>query len=188
MLLNLKVDFKPRKKSTKPRRKSAATASAEKKSSAVRKGSGKRRSLKTNVVKPPPDPKYIFETVDKTFVVGFLMNIASYENMFKDLCTGSDPPMSYLSTYRTSQDHLECFFSTIRAAGGWNFNPSPYLFQYLFRKCMLLRARDVANGNCILQVSLTSQSFTFPETVPTYMDYRFKIYTKKSGRLVKSKH
>jgi hypothetical protein len=100
------------------------------------------------------DTTHLYGTVDKTFVIGFLVDIASYQNMYTDLCTGVDHPLSFISTYRTSQDHVECFFSAIRAAGGWNFNPSPYLFTYLFRKCMLLRARDVTKGNCILQVSL----------------------------------
>jgi hypothetical protein len=97
--------------------------------------------------------RFLYQTQDKTFVVGFLVSMASYENMFDDLCGGSDPPMSYIRTYRTSQDHLESFFAMIRGSGGWNYNPTPYLFKYLLRKCMLMRARDVSEkANCILQV------------------------------------
>ncbi|KAL1005767.1 hypothetical protein UPYG_G00063750 [Umbra pygmaea] len=43
----------------------------------------------------------------------------------------------YVCTYRLSQDHLELFFNSIRASGGWNNNPTVAHFQSYFRAIMV---------------------------------------------------
>lgn len=43
----------------------------------------------------------------------------------------------YVCTYRFSQDHLELLFSSIRASGGWNNNPTAGQFQGIFCHLMV---------------------------------------------------
>ncbi|CAK9297670.1 unnamed protein product [Gordionus sp. m RMFG-2023] len=46
--------------------------------------------------------------------------------MGKELLTGETPKMKFFLTYKTSQDHLELYFCSIRSRGGFNDNPSAY--------------------------------------------------------------
>lgn len=52
--------------------------------------------------------------------------------------------------YKTSQDHLEPFFLSIRVRGGWNNNPTVRQFTAAY-KWLLVRAeiREGDMGNCI---------------------------------------
>ena len=54
--------------------------------------------------------------------------------------------------YKFSQDHLELFFSSMRAAGGRNDNPTAAQFIAAF-KWLLMRSSIAvgSNGNCIKQ-------------------------------------
>jgi hypothetical protein len=141
MLLALEVDVKPR------------VVRAKKKADLAKK----RPAPKT-----APERRFFHATDSNACVRGFLLCMASLENMYSDLCEGDAPPMDFISSYRTSQDHLESFFACVRAAGGWNVNPTPHLFKYLLRRCMLIRLRDVTGGNCVLQVKNT-------------IEYQFKL-------------
>ena len=59
----------------------------------------------------------------KTCVVGFIASCASAWNIFLP-----NAPCRYLLTYKLSQDHLELFFSCLRACGGCNNNPTSRQF------------------------------------------------------------
>ncbi|XP_065324717.1 uncharacterized protein LOC135931493 isoform X3 [Gordionus sp. m RMFG-2023] len=45
----------------------------------------------------------------------------------------------YLLTYKTSQDHLELFFSCLRSKGGFNNNPSAYQLRSAIRGVMIAK-------------------------------------------------
>ncbi|KAL0994673.1 hypothetical protein UPYG_G00125600 [Umbra pygmaea] len=66
-------------------------------------------------------------------VTGFVINIDSFTMMIPELLEGQ----RYVCTYRLSQDHLELFFNSIRASGGWNNNPTVAHFQSYFRRIMV---------------------------------------------------
>lgn len=51
-----------------------------------------------------------------TFAKGFVINMYSIVNLAKDLFTKTIP-LTFLLPYKCSQDHLELFFSCIRARG-----------------------------------------------------------------------
>lgn len=53
---------------------------------------------------------------------GFLVCIESFSGLYKDLIESKS--LSFLLTYKFSQDHLEMFFSSLHSRGGWNNNPS----------------------------------------------------------------
>jgi len=53
--------------------------------------------------------------------------------------------------YKISQDHLELFFGSVRAMGGYNNNPSSRQFQSAYKK-LVIQSHNVSNfntGNCI---------------------------------------
>ncbi|XP_065324718.1 uncharacterized protein LOC135931493 isoform X4 [Gordionus sp. m RMFG-2023] len=55
----------------------------------------------------------------------------------------------YLLTYKTSQDHLELFFSCLRSKGGFNNNPSAYQLRSAIRGVMIAKMGALCTGNCI---------------------------------------
>jgi hypothetical protein len=55
----------------------------------------------------------IFQHNRKTFALGFLMNIYSFQNLAVEFLTRVENPLRYFLTYKCSQDHLELFFSCI---------------------------------------------------------------------------
>ena len=84
----------------------------------------------------------------KTAFVGFLVCVRSARNIFDDLVGRQDAPMRYLLTYKLNQDHIELFFSAVRARGGFNNNPTSMQFQAAYKR-LLMRHSIKATGNCI---------------------------------------
>jgi hypothetical protein len=85
----------------------------------------------------------------KTFALGFLMNIYSFQNLAVEFLTRVENPLRYFLTYKCSQDHLELFFSCIRARGGWNDNPNCLQFRWALRKLLFRNTvQPSVNANC----------------------------------------
>ena len=70
------------------------------------------------------DGMSILTSKRKTGFLGFLLCIKSVLGLAGDLVNVENPVLKYLLTYKMSQDHLELFFSAVRASGGWNNNPT----------------------------------------------------------------
>jgi hypothetical protein len=67
--------------------------------------------------------------------------------MVNPFCISEHPGgFFFLPTFKFSQDHLETFFSTIRGQGGYNNNPSPYMFQCLLRKVLFAPLTSLGKG------------------------------------------
>ncbi|RVE64488.1 hypothetical protein OJAV_G00126380 [Oryzias javanicus] len=66
-------------------------------------------------------------------VIGFVVNVDTLVGMIPELLQ----VQRYVCTYRFSQDHLELFFNSVRASGGWNNNPTAGQFQGIFRRMMV---------------------------------------------------
>ena len=84
----------------------------------------------------------------KTVFVGFLACLESVSNIFHQYVE-QDLSLEYLLTYKLSQDHLELFFSTIRAKGGFNNNPTATQFKAAYKR-LLVRHNARATGNCTI--------------------------------------
>ncbi|KAJ8735622.1 hypothetical protein PYW07_007242 [Mythimna separata] len=55
-----------------------------------------------------------------------------------------------LPIYKLSQDHLECFFSSIRSKGGYNNNPTAFQFQSAYKRLVIHgEIKGIESGNCI---------------------------------------
>ena len=84
----------------------------------------------------------------KTGFMGFLACLESVSNIFHRYVE-QDMSLKYLLTYKLSQDHLELFFSTIRARGGFNNNPTATQFKAAYKR-LLVRHNARATGNCTI--------------------------------------
>lgn len=86
------------------------------------------------------------------FAVGFITSIISISAITCDLLSKAQNPFKYVLTYKFSQDHIELFFNSIRACGGYNNNPNVCQFKWSLRKLLLAgnisaRNSNVANNN-----------------------------------------
>ena len=105
--------------------------------------------------------------------LGILCNIAAIKYLFAQLVENGS--MSYLCTYKLSQEPLEHFFGLIRTRFGANNNPTPYQFRNTFRK-LLLGVTDsiVEFGNVVLQE--TSEFVALIPSVMDKVDYIYETY------------
>lgn len=93
--------------------------------------------------------KKIVESANKTGYIGALICIESLKTLYQHVVE-EKKYMTYISTYRLSQDHLELFFGVIRKHGGYNNNPNVLQFRAAYKKTLNhLELRSSFTGNCI---------------------------------------
>ena len=87
----------------------------------------------------------------KTGFLGFLLCIKSVLGLAGDLVNVENPVFKYLLTYKMSQDHLELFFSAVRASGGWNNNLTTRQFIAAYKQLLMRHNIEGGRGNCTSQ-------------------------------------
>lgn len=98
---------------------------------------------KTAKVKLIDSPRY-------TGFLGFCVAIESTKGMYKELISNENCPITYLPLHKISQDHIELFFASIRSHGGSNDNPTPRLFEAIYKKNLIhTELLQTSTGNCI---------------------------------------
>ncbi|KYN18566.1 THAP domain-containing protein 9 [Trachymyrmex cornetzi] len=81
---------------------------------------------------------------------GFLGMIIGLRNMFPLYDELKNIGLTYLLTYKLSQDYLETFFSAIRTRGGFNNNPNALNFQNAYKRLLIRHEiKELENGNCL---------------------------------------
>ena len=76
----------------------------------------------------------VMESVNKTFVVGYLANMRATTSLARDLFSDDKhKSVEFLAGYRLCQDALEHFFGDVRSCGRWCNNPTPLYFQHGYR-------------------------------------------------------
>jgi hypothetical protein len=86
----------------------------------------------------------------KTGFLGFLLCIESVKSLFQELVLCDEPSLTFLLTYKLSQDHIELFFGKIRSMGGCNNNPTARQFKTAYKRIMTYNdIQDVIRGNCL---------------------------------------
>ena len=100
------------------------------------------RDLKTS------DGQSILTSRRKTGFLGFLVDIDAVVGLAEDLVNVENPVLKYLLTYKMSQDHLELFFSAVRASGGWNNNPTCRQFTTAYKQLLMRHNIEGGRGNC----------------------------------------
>jgi len=101
----------------------------------------------------------IVESRRKTGFRGMIMGLHSALELFKILQLKSH--ITFLITYKLSQDHLETFFSAVRSRGGYNDNPTCRQFQAAYKR-LLVHNTIVGSmhGNCTILDSTKTLSVT----------------------------
>ncbi|KAJ8720540.1 hypothetical protein PYW08_006005 [Mythimna loreyi] len=93
--------------------------------------------------------KKLVQCKSKTGFLGFLICIESLKYLYASLVQDEER-LSYISTYRLSQDHIEIMFGDIRRHGGYNNNPNTIQFKGIYKKMFNhLELRSAFTGNCI---------------------------------------
>ncbi|CAB4037339.1 THAP domain-containing 9, partial, partial [Paramuricea clavata] len=98
-----------------------------------------------------PDGQSILTSKRKTGFLGFLLCINAVVGLAEDLVNAENPVLKYLLTYKMSQDHLELFFSAVRACGGWNNNPTTRQFVAAYKQLLMRHNIEGGRGNCTPQ-------------------------------------
>lgn len=92
------------------------------------------------------DEELLLKSQRKT---GFLGLIICLENLINVYRAVEKDGMSFLLSYKLSQDHLEVFFSALRSRGGFNNNPNAVQFRTAYKR--LLVRHEISGsmyGNC----------------------------------------
>ena len=100
----------------------------------------------------------------KTGYIGFIASIRSVTRLFLELVAAPDAPMKYLLTYKLSQDHLELFFSAVRARGGFNNNPTSRQFQAAYKRLLMRHHVKNGTGNCLVRDDTTVLPIAQPQS------------------------
>jgi hypothetical protein len=89
--------------------------------------------------------------------IGFLVNMITYKKLYEIyIHTGH---LKYLLTYKTSQDHVEHLFCSIRGSLGKNSNPTTKEFTTSLKKILLGATHHSQFSNCLFRT--TVQLFPF---------------------------
>ncbi|CAH2091914.1 unnamed protein product [Euphydryas editha] len=92
------------------------------------------------------DGKNVMTHRRKTPVLGLIIDTYSFAELASEMF---DAGMTYLLPYKASQDHIEMFFSCVRARGGTNDNPTALEFMFIMRKLLFRNSvRPSVNANC----------------------------------------
>lgn len=99
--------------------------------------------------------KKIVESQKKTGFLGIQQGLEAALGLADMLLVNVPKPLNklkYLLMYKLSQDHLEHFFSRIRAPNklGFNNNPTCRLFQVAYKAQLLHAEVKISTGNCCL--------------------------------------
>jgi len=109
----------------------------------------------------------------KTCVVGFIASCISVWNVFQEAVCKPNAQCRYLLTYKLSQDHLELFFSAVRARGGFNNNPTARQFTAAYKRLLVKLQVRTGTGNCILRDNTSILGVT-PAAANTLRRYDLK--------------
>lgn len=70
----------------------------------------------------------------KTGFIGLIIDMKSALALYEEMVENTHM-LKYVPLYKISQDHLELFFSSIRARGGFNNNPNAINFAHRTKNC-----------------------------------------------------
>jgi hypothetical protein len=92
--------------------------------------------------------KKIIQTAKK---IGFIGLVVCLRNIFAIYDCLKEHGLQYLLTYKLLQDHLETFFSAMRAKGGFNNNPNAQQFEAAYKRLLVRSEISAAEtGNCLI--------------------------------------
>ncbi len=118
-----------------------------------------------------PMGKKLLKGKRKTGPLGALGGLFAVCCLVNDMNT-NDFKLSYLSTYKFSQDHLELWFNAVRQRNGWSYNPSAHQFRCGFRMLLMHAGKNViasTYGNCVAQDDTAVLSVSCTQPISSYI-------------------
>lgn len=107
-------------------------------------------SITTNNVKNKFTPVKLIDSPRFTGFLGMCIVIESTKTLYTDLINNEQIPITYLPLHKLSQDHIELFFCNVRSHGGCNNNPTPRLFETIYKRILVhTELMDIGTGNCM---------------------------------------
>lgn len=105
-------------------------------------------SLQCLEKKPKIGLRSIIKSERKTGFIGLIVSLTSLCNLTKELI--STGQLSFILSYKFSQDHIEMLFSAIRARGGYNNNPTVAQFEAAYKAIIIhAEVKSSSNANCM---------------------------------------
>lgn len=95
----------------------------------------------------------ILKSPRKTGFNGLITRLKSMGRLFDNVIKTRQ--LTFLISYKISQDHIEMLFSAIRSRGGFNNNPTAGQFEATYKKLVHSELSISENANCLLQDSTT---------------------------------
>lgn len=90
----------------------------------------------------------LIESRRKLGFIGMLSNTIVLKGLYIDLIESGK--LKFLLTYKLSQDHLETYFSAVRARGGFNNNPTARQFTAAYKRLMCHMEVQISDkANCL---------------------------------------
>lgn len=123
----------------------------------------------------------IIKTQNNTGLLGLLTCISSLSYLFNTLV--ETDILSFLLTYKFSQDHVELFFGTIRSQGGHNNNPNTRQFKASLKKLLThLKLSSKFTGNCfpLENIPILSGAPSLDKINNTSMGHRLDVTEEKN--------
>lgn len=111
---------------------------------------------------------------------GFLGRIICRRNIFPLFDQLKKLGLTYLLTYKLSQDYLETFFSAIRSRGGFNNNPNALQFRSTYKRLLIRHElKEFDNGNCLFDsidiLHVTSRQNNIKNPIGNHSDLNFNF-------------
>lgn len=98
-----------------------------------------------------PDGNLLINSRRKTGFLGFFINMCSVQQIIQTYIIEKQY-LSYLLTYKLSQDHIEMFFCAIRSRGGFNNNPTAAQFASAYKRLLIhSEITSSSSANCLPQ-------------------------------------
>nr|CAH7724979.1 unnamed protein product [Callosobruchus chinensis] len=97
----------------------------------------------------------------KTGFLGFIICIDNLQAFYMEYVIKYQY-LSYILTYKMSQDHIELFFSAIRSKGGSNNNPTARQFEAIYKRLLLhseIKGTKTANVVAIDNTSILGRTY-----------------------------
>ena len=123
------------------------------------------------------DEKKIVQSSRKTGFIGMIICLRNIFQLFKQL---KKLGLTYLLTYKLSQDYIETFFSAIRSRGGFNNNPNALQFTSAYKRLLIRHElKEFDNGNCLFDsieiLHITSRQNNIKNPIGNHSDLNFNF-------------
>ena len=119
----------------------------------------------------------LYKSKRKTAILGYLLMIRNMKAIFV-MYVEQDKLFQYVLTYKFSQDHVELFFSAVRALNGRNNNPTFIRFKAAYRRLLNMQDSSIVSGNCTAQdkTEILSIADVIPSDQQTHVEQSSKKY------------